>query len=190
MSGDPERTDDPAHRAGAALLALYDTALPQVYGYLLPRCGGQVPLAQDLTAETFLAAVRAVRSGAPPDPLSVAWLVGVARHKLADHWRRQAREARKLAAVADFDETTDDPWEVRLDALRARTTLEVLAPQHRAALTLRYVDDLPVAEVATLLQRSLHATEALLGRAKAAFRRAYDEDDGVEADQGEEDRDA
>ena len=177
MSGEPEPTDDPAHGAGTALLALYDTALPQVYGYLLSRCGGQAPVAQDLTAETFLAAVKAVQSGAPPDPMTTAWLVGVARHKLADHWRRQGREERKLAAVADHDEPTDDPWDVRLDALRARATLDELAPQHRAALTLRYVDDLPVAEVATLLQRSVHATEALLGRAKAAFRRAYCEED-------------
>src|SRR5437868_473810 len=40
---------------GPALLALYDTALPHVYGYLLARCGG-VARAEDLTAETFLAA--------------------------------------------------------------------------------------------------------------------------------------
>ena len=39
---------------------LYDEALPQVYGYLLARCGQQV-VAEDLTAETFLAAVDAVR---------------------------------------------------------------------------------------------------------------------------------
>ena len=51
--------------------------------------------------------------------------------------------------------------------------LEQLGPHHRAALTLRYVDDLPVAEVATLLDRTLHATEALLVRARSAFRRAY-----------------
>ena len=41
---------------GATLLELYDDALPQVYGYLLARCGCR-PLAEDLTAETFLAAV-------------------------------------------------------------------------------------------------------------------------------------
>jgi RNA polymerase sigma-70 factor (ECF subfamily) len=176
VSGEPERTDGLAQEAGASLLALYDGALPQVYGYLLARCG-QAPVAQDLTAETFLAAVKAVKSGAPPDPMSTAWLVGVARHKLADHWRRQGREERKLAAVADDQPVSVDPWDVRLDALRAHATLAQLAPHHRAALTLRYVDDLPVAEVAALLQRSVHATEALLGRAKAAFRRVYCEED-------------
>ena len=49
-----------------------------------------------------------------------------------------------------------------------------LGPHHRAALTLRYLDALPVPEVAELLGRSTTATEALLVRAKAAFRRAYD----------------
>ena len=77
-------TGDP----GIALLSLYDAALPQVYGYLLSRCGRQ-PLAEDLTSEVFLAAVDAVRRDNPPT-LTTAWLIGTARHKLVDHWR-QAR---------------------------------------------------------------------------------------------------
>ena len=71
-----------------------------------------------------------------------------------------------------------DPWDVRLDATRAHETLARLGPHHRAALTLRYLDDLPVAEVAAVLERTLHATEALLVRARSAFRRVYGEGDG------------
>ncbi len=154
--------------AGADLLALYDEALPQVYGYLLSRCG-QKALAEDLTAETFLAAVDTVRRD---QPVSVGWLIGVARHKLVDHWRRLAREERSLALVPTGPEP---PWEDGvLDAVTARAVLERLSPQHRLALTLRYLDGLPVPQVALLLDRTLHATEALLVRARAAFRRAYD----------------
>ena len=156
----------------ARLLDLYDRALPQVYGYLLSRCG-QRALAEDLTAETFLAAVDAVRA-APSPPLTTGWLIGVARHKLSDHWRRQAREERTLRAVAaEPDPACDDPWDARLDALRARDVLQRLGPHHRAVLTLRYMDDLPVPEVADLLGRTVHATEALLVRARSAFRAAY-----------------
>ena len=156
----------------ARLLDLYDRALPQVYGYLLSRCG-QRALAEDLTAETFLAAVDAVRA-APSPPLTTGWLIGVARHKLSDHWRRQAREERTLRAVAaEPDPDSDDPWDARLDALRAQDVLQRLGPHHRAALTLRYVDDLPVPEVASVLGRTVHATEALLVRARSAFRTAY-----------------
>ncbi|HEV3293983.1 MAG TPA: sigma-70 family RNA polymerase sigma factor [Streptosporangiaceae bacterium] len=158
--------------AGARLLALYDQALPQVYGYLLARCG-QRAVAEDLAAETFLAAVDAVRAGQAA-PLSAGWLVGVARHKLCDHWRRQAREQRLLHAVAAGPgEPPDDPWDARLDALQAREVLARLGPHHRAALTLRYMDDLPVPQVAGLLGRSVHATEALLVRARSAFRTEY-----------------
>jgi RNA polymerase sigma-70 factor (ECF subfamily) len=157
-------------------LALYDRALPQVYGYLVTRCGG-TPLAEDLTAEVFLAAVDAVRRE-PPVDISVPWLIGVARHKLADHWRRQAREERRLGAVADTAPAAVDPWDAELNAVRARGTLDKLAPHHRGALILRYVDDLPVPEVANLLDRTIHSTEGLLVRARAAFRRAYAEEEG------------
>lgn len=164
-------------RAGEAVgpaqenfLAVYDVALPQVYGYLLRRCGGPA-LAEDLTAETFLAAADAVRRPDPPG-VDVAWLIGTARHKLVDHWRRREREERYLRAV-DPPAAAEDPWEVHLDAMLARATLDRLGPHHRAALTLRYLDDLTVPQVAATLGRTRHATEALLVRARAAFRTAY-----------------
>jgi RNA polymerase sigma-70 factor (ECF subfamily) len=159
------------HRAG--LLTLYDTALPYVYGYLLARCG-RASLAEELTADTLLAAVDAVQRQQSP-PVSTAWLIGIARHKLVDHWRREARHERYLRAATRGEPEADDPWDVQLDALRARATLQRLAPHHRAVLTLRYLDDLPVADVAKLLDRTVHATEALLVRARAAFRRVYTE---------------
>jgi RNA polymerase sigma-70 factor, ECF subfamily len=184
------------------VLAIYSKALPQVYGYLLPRCGS-VAVAEDLTAETFMAAVTAFgdergelgpprqgegrkgtaserpasRPGEPPDrrphELTVAWLVGVARHKLVDHWRRVAREQRGLAAV---HQASVDPWDEVLDANAAYAALSRLSPPQRLALTLRYLDGLPVADVAAHLGRSVHATETLLVRARAALRRVYEEE--------------
>lgn len=172
----------PASRADsrAVLLALYDPALPRVYGYLLRRCGRRED-AEELTSETFLAAADAVCRRDPPS-VDIAWLIGVARHKLADHWRRHLREERGMRLVADTAATAEDPWDATLDALRAQHTLAALAPQYRLALTLRYADDLPVAEVADLLGRPVQATEALLVRARAAFRAKYTADEEVDGD--------
>jgi RNA polymerase sigma-70 factor (ECF subfamily) len=153
------------------LLSLYDRALPEVYGYLLARCG-QRALAEDLTAETFLAAVRAEQDGGAPT--TVPWLIGTARHKLVDHWRRLEREQRGLRLLDGGGQHTEDPWDDELDILRAQQVLGQLSTTHRAALTLRYLDDLPVPRVAALLGRTLHATEALLVRARTAFRRQYE----------------
>lgn len=166
-AGEPDR---------AAFLAFYQEAVPEVYGYFLHRCGDSAT-AEDLTSETFLAAVRNVEEGRPA-PLDVPWVIAVARHKLADHWRRRAREERVRDALEQDPEPDDDPWDVRLDRMRANDVLAALGPHHRLALTLRYVDALPVAEVAELLGRTPGATEALLVRARAAYRRVYLEGEG------------
>lgn len=167
---------EPPHAADAdaALLALYDDGVADVYRYLLRRCRNRSE-AEDLTSDVFVAATEAVRRQPPPE-LSVAWLIGVARHKLVDHWRRDERERRRLQAVADDagTGTATDPWDVELDVLLARDVLDRLGAHHRSALTLRYLDGLPVPEVATILDRTVHATEALLVRARRAFRTIYE----------------
>ena len=164
----------------AALLSLYDASVHDVYAYLHRRCGS-VALAEDLTAETFVAAVTAVQRGSVPS-MSVAWLLAVARNKLVDHWRRQEREARvRLAAEADagVDEAQDD-WDAVLETGLTREVLAALGPHHRAALTLRYLDALPVGVVAAHLGRTVGATEVLLVRAKRAFRAEYERRTGEE----------
>lgn len=155
-----------------ALLDLYDEALPEVYGYLLSRCGNRA-LAEELTSETFLGAVAGARKAGAP--VGIGWLIGIARHKLVDHWRRREREERGLRLVHDAEPAAEDPWDAELDALLARQVLARLGPHHRAALTLRYLDGLGVPEVAAHLDRTVHATEALLVRARSAFRREYEE---------------
>jgi RNA polymerase sigma-70 factor (ECF subfamily) len=177
-SDDDEGVTNPQVRPDPAfgLLRLYDDALPHVYGYLLARCGNP-GLAEELTAESFLAAVHAARKPGAPDP-STPWLIGVARHKLADHWRRVAREQRGLRLLDGEPAPVDDPWEEVVDRIRAREVLGRLGAHHRAALTLRYLDGLPVPEVARHLDRTLHATEALLVRARAAFRQIYEGEEG------------
>ncbi|MCB0993697.1 MAG: sigma-70 family RNA polymerase sigma factor [Acidimicrobiales bacterium] len=157
---------------GHELLSLYDVALPQVYGYLLRRCGS-APLAEDLTSETFVAAVDAVCRSTPPE-LSVAWLIGVARNKLVDHWRRHERSRRIEVQLAESVPIAADDWEVHLDAVAAHAVLLQLGPHHRGALVLRYLDGLSVPEVAHQLDRSVKATEVLLVRARRAFRTLYE----------------
>jgi RNA polymerase sigma-70 factor (ECF subfamily) len=156
------------------LLGVFDRALAEVYGYLLHRCRAR-SLAEDLTSETFLAALDSVRRGSVHE-VTVAWLIGIARHKLADHWRREAREQRRLVAVAT-DPVRSNPHQVEhalgIEPELGIEVLSSLSTSHRAALVLRHVDGLSVPEVAELVGRSVHATETLLVRARAAFRAKY-----------------
>jgi RNA polymerase sigma-70 factor (ECF subfamily) len=156
----------------ATVTALYERALGDVYGYLVRRCPDRAT-AEDLTSETFLAAARAAGDGTTE--LTVAWLIGTARHKLIDQWRRAAR-GRRLVADHWSDDidgadgaAAPDPADP-VEALHVRDVLARMSPEHRAALVLRYLDGLPVPEVAWHLDRSVHATESLLVRARASYR--------------------
>jgi len=165
-----DRSNEP--HLGDSLLAIYDQALPCVYGYLLSRSGDR-ETAEDLTSKTFLAALSGLEVN-PELTVSSAWLVGIARHKLVDHWRAHERSDLRQRRLVSHYELQNDPWDIELDALRVRDVLKELGAHHRAALTLRYLDGLPVRDVADFLGRSQTATETLLMRAKAAFRRSYE----------------
>jgi RNA polymerase sigma-70 factor (ECF subfamily) len=164
VSAPPDDTDAPR-----TLLSLYDDALPVVYGYFVRRCGDR-GTAEDLTSETFLAAMDAARKADPP-PISTRWLLGVARHKLADHYRR--RHDRFTVPVAELPVEVADDWDAALDRIVAESVLARLPEQHRTVLALRYMDDCSVPECAELIGRTVHATEALLVRARRAFRSHY-----------------
>ena len=53
--------------------------------------------------------------------------------------------------------------------------LRDLPPMHRVILVLRYIDDLPVAEVAKLIGRSLSATQSMIVRARASLEQSLQE---------------
>ena len=57
--------------------AWFDDALPRVFGYFIPRVGGRVTVAEDLTQETMLAAVRTDRGPESANTV-MPWLYGIA----------------------------------------------------------------------------------------------------------------
>ena len=149
-----------------------------MYTYLRARCGNQA-IAEDLTADTFLAAVGQIKQGGVRD-VTVAWLIGIARHKLLDEWRRAARrpQPEHLDGNESRHEPTvdgDEAWNAVIDQHLVAGVMAELGPHHRSALALRYFDGLPVPEVATHLGRTVEATETLLVRARRRFRIVYDQ---------------
>ncbi len=83
---------------------MYDQALPAVYGFVVRRCADR-RTAEDVTSETFLAAMDSVRRHRDTEP-TTPWLIGIARHKLADHWRRAQRTPEPVDDVPPDHGTT------------------------------------------------------------------------------------
>lgn len=147
---------------------LYERTVADVYSYLASRVGDR-GVAEDLTQEVFVVGARRSSDG---DRVDLAWLIGVARHKLVDHWRARGREDRNLALAHSMTRGPADDTGA-FEPGRAALVLSDLNPNYRTALVLRHVDGLTVSAVADHLGRSVEATEQILSRARAAFRDKY-----------------
>jgi len=148
--------------------AFYNHNLPIVYGYALRLCGGHVDRAQDLAQEAWVAFVEEVHAGRA-DRLDVRWLVTVARNRFVDQYRRARRLESKLGLVWSARPETDcDDSVTRQQVLDGLVGLE---EEHRLVLALRYIDGLPVDEIAETIARTVTATYSLLARARDELRR-------------------
>ena len=160
----------------AAFESWYRRTVPRVYSYLVSRSGGDVDLAEDLTQQTFVAAIDQ-RSRYDGRSDTITWLCGIARHKLADHFRAIERDERRQIRmeVRRIELDAGPRAELGLEDRSLITeVLRSLPASQRAVLVFVVLDDLPVAEAARLMGRSRGAAESLLFRARDSFRRAYD----------------
>ena len=159
----------------AAFSRWYEQSAPRVYAFVFNRCGGSADVAEELTQQTFVEALRR-RRGYDGRGDVVAWLCGIARHKLADHYRRLEREEGRHRRLAIRDLTiAQGGWGAADTRVAIDTALRALAPQHRLVLLFRYLDRETVPEIAQAIGRSVEATESLLARARQSFARAYGE---------------
>ncbi len=163
----------------AAFDAWYERTLPRVYGYVFSRCGRDPDLAEELTQQTFVEAIRS-RSDFAGRADPVTWLTAIARHRLADHFRARDREERRRLrlVVRAVDPGGERAWSRAGEREAIARALATLPALQRAALVFTVLDGLTVREAAKLLGKSEGATESLLTRARAGFRRAYGEDGG------------
>ena len=154
--------------------ALHQRYLADVFTYVARRIPDRQE-AEDVTAEVFAAAFVA-----PPRPHSphgpYPWLLGIARRKIADSYRRRAKQGGAGESLPPDLVAADSegPERTLARAERGRLLRELLGrlpADQREALLLHYVEGLPQAQVAAVLGRSPAAVNSLLQRARAAVYR-------------------
>lgn len=160
-----------------ALHNVFEQTVDRVYSFLLYRCGSE-SLAEDLVAETYLAASSKFADGRG-DEITSSWLLTVARRRLIDYWRTDSSRKRGLAKLVNSfggDGTVEESELAEERELEEAVNLALnsLSQRYRAALILRYLDDLSVSEVGEAMELSYKATESVLSRARVAFAKAYE----------------
>ena len=165
-----------ARRDLSAFATLYERHATQVYRYLLVRTGN-VDDAQDLTSQTFLAAMQGLHSfrGDRPFP---AWLLGIARNKTMDMFRRR-RPALDLDAAGELaaeGDSTESMVGRRLEVEQVARHLQRLSPDRAEALSLRLFAGLEVKEIAQIMEKNEPAVRMLVFRGLRDLQEQMQED--------------
>jgi RNA polymerase sigma-70 factor, ECF subfamily len=137
----------------------------RVYSFVAYRLG-EGPDAEDVTSETFARAVRYRDSYQRGKGEPVAWLIGIARHAIADH----VGHAVELPAPEVVGATSVEPEETWVQSLDLRQAVSELEPRDRELIGLRYGADLSARQIADLLEMRTNAVEVALHRALARLR--------------------
>jgi RNA polymerase sigma-70 factor, ECF subfamily len=103
-----------------------------------------------------------------------AWLYVVAMNHVRDRWRREKREPRTDAPA---DSTALDPSGAVTTAVSVRDAIKTLPARQREAVVLRYLADLPVADVAEAMGCAVGTVKATLHQALQSMRVELEEDD-------------
>jgi RNA polymerase sigma-70 factor, ECF subfamily len=154
-----------AGRDADAFAILYRRHLQRVYSYLMSRLGNTQD-AQDLTAQTFLAALKSLGAYEPRDAFS-GWLLSIARHKVADHFRSSA----PVVPIDDLElegvsaQGFDDLITERLEIESVVLLLGKINPDRAEALRLHYFGALKQREIAEIMGKSEGAVKMLIARA-------------------------
>lgn len=156
---------------GVAFSELYGRHVDRVYRYLLFRVGN-VQDAQDLTAQTFITALEKLDSYRGEGTV-VAWFLGIARHKLADHYRqRHVNESLESIEQLPGAAVLLEEWvAAQLQHEQIAQTLRRLPEERAEALSLRFFAGLSTAETAQAMNRSEAAVKMLVHRGVQDLRR-------------------
>jgi RNA polymerase sigma-70 factor, ECF subfamily len=141
--------------------------------YVLWRCGSLRDFADDVLQESWMTAVRRIRSFNPDAASFHSWLCGIAANVLRNQMRSFRRRTARQESLSG-DVGRDDPAIAQRErSERLTQALAALPERYEAVLRMKYLDGRSVAEIACEQRESEKAIESLLTRARAAFREAY-----------------
>lgn len=178
---DRARTGDPE-----AFASLYDRYVERVYRFVLYRVSGDAALAEDITSEVFLRALRKIKTFTWQGRDVGAWFLTIGRNLVLDHFksgrfRLEMVGAEPAVAGGIGDEVIDAEDEAlqRISHGELYAALQRLGTEQQEVIYWRFLQGYSVAETAAAMAKSEGAIKALQYRAvKALYRLVVVEDEG------------
>ncbi|NMC55542.1 MAG: sigma-70 family RNA polymerase sigma factor [Chloroflexi bacterium] len=170
-----------AHQMDAAALAwIYDEFSPAIFAYAY-RLTGDSYLAEECVSETFSRLLQALRAGGGPQDHLKAYLYRIAHNWVTDQYRRAAPAAESLEeeneSGSNDEPSTQKRIEEREQKVEIRNALRVLTADQRLVITLRFLEDQTIEQVALALQKPVGAVKALQHRALQTLKKTLPKPD-------------
>lgn len=164
-----------------AFAGLFKLTLPIVYGHLYRR-SGNAALAEDLASETYLRAIRSIRTFEGESRDFLAWIVRISRNLFLDHvksgrvrWETAVEEMPVVVSASD----PESEAVARVEAADVRRALGRLTAEQQEVVYLRFIEGLPIADVAKIVGRAEGAVKALQFRALRTLARILREEGAI-----------
>jgi RNA polymerase sigma-70 factor, ECF subfamily len=150
-----------------------------IYPFLSVRLSPRKDVIEDLMQDILISAWRSLSTFRAEAGLR-AWILGIARHKVEDYYRRRIREAASQEDDLSEEPATGFSIEDHMDAAANRERVQQIIARipeaYALALTWRYRDGKSLREIAELTGKTEKAIERLLARARAAFKKGWNHD--------------
>lgn len=150
-----------------ALGKLWDEVTPKLFGYLINTMRDKA-LAEDLLQSAWLKATLALPKYEPRGIKFSAWLFAIARNECKLHWRKGINE---VSLDDNLHDTFTPQTNQTENSILVEQLLKKLQPEDRELIQLRYISDLPLNDIAKILNINFVAVRVRLHRALAKARK-------------------
>ncbi|MFH1180996.1 MAG: RNA polymerase sigma factor [bacterium] len=144
---------------------IYDQYIEKIYRFVFLKVNSQ-ETAEDITADTFTNAWEAFQKGLIENPQP--FLYQIARNLITDHYREKGKAqfvSIDCEPIIDPNFNLEASAAINSDLAIVRKALVGLKEDYQNVIIWHYLDDLPICQVAKLMDRSEDATRVLLHRA-------------------------
>ncbi|MBI5876042.1 MAG: sigma-70 family RNA polymerase sigma factor [Chloroflexi bacterium] len=178
MSADESRLLRRARRNDSeAWSHIYDLYYPRIYAFMLARIRDSM-LAEDLAADVFVNALRAINTYEERGLAFIAWLYRIAHNRLIDHYRRSGRTG--TDSLDEMDETGDrlddkaitTSGGLDLERIDLQQAVGRLTAEQQQIVQLRFVEGMTSEQVATVMSKSVAAVKIMQHRALKALKQS------------------
>ena len=145
---------------------LYDHYQPKIYRFIVVKVARREE-AEDLTHQVFLSAWQSIGSYKDVGYPFSSWLYRIARNQVIDHYR-----TRKISVGLDevdpnlfATESYESLAHERFELDRVLAAIRRLKPEYQDVIMMRFIEDLPVRDVALAIDKSEGAVKLIQHRA-------------------------